>query len=346
MLNNFLKYNLQLSYKGKLHMKKEKKKLKWWQKTLVITGFSIGGLIAFVLSVILTLNVAKFGIYAEYYSIRSLVCTNHGLNNNFVSQGTAVTDDGKYLITSGYMSDKTNSRIYITDIKTNKTHYVKLKNTSGKDSKAHFGGVAITGDTIYLSNSSKVYTLSLSEALTADTLQISQYLEVNSRSSFIFTNDDYLYVGEYYDGAEYATKNSYTYNGRTYHAIVEKYDFDDTSKPEAVYAIRNRVQGFAVDEKGGILLSTSSGINSSGYYYYKTSNIVDTEETYKETNAPLYVLETANKTIYGPAMSEDLDYYNGKFYTNFESSSNKYIFGKFFFNSNKIVALNFDKIVK
>lgn len=327
-------------------MKKEKKKLKWWQKTLVITGFSIGGLIAFVLSVILTLNVAKFGIYAEYYSIRSLVCTNHGLNNNFVSQGTAVTDDGKYLITSGYMSDKTNSRIYITDIKTNKTHYVKLKNTSGKDSKAHFGGVAVTGDTIYLANSSKVYTLSLTDALANDTLQVSNYLEVQNRASFIFTNDDYLYVGEFHDGGQYVTDNTYTYNNKEYHAIVEKYDFDDITKPEAIYAVRNNVQGFAVDDEGGILLSTSCGLTSSGFFYYKETNIVNAQDTCGKYDTPIYVLETANKAIYGPAMSEDLDFHNGKFYTNYESSSNKYIFGKFFINSEKIVALNFDKIVK
>ena len=59
-----------------------------------------------------------------------------------------------------------------------------------------------------------------------------------------------------------------------------------------------------------------------------------------------YVLEKEDKKLVGPAMSEDLDYYNGKFYTNFESASNKYVYGKFFLESNKIVALDFSKIVK
>ena len=50
--------------------------------------------------------------------------------------------------------------------------------------------------------------------------------------------------------------------------------------------------------------------------------------------------------ITAPAMSEDLDYANGKFYTNFESACNKYIFGKFFINSDKIVALDIEKLTR
>jgi hypothetical protein len=42
-------------------------------------------------------------------------------------------------------------------------------------------------------------------------------------------------------------------------------------------------------------------------------------------------------------MAEDLDYYNGKYYTNFESASDKYIYGKFFNYANKIVSLNIEE---
>ena len=41
-------------------------------------------------------------------------------------------------------------------------------------------------------------------------------------------------------------------------------------------------------------------------------------------------------------MSEDLDYYDGKVITLFESACDKYIFGKFFF-ANKIVSLDINK---
>ena len=68
--------------------KVEKKKMPWWKKTLVILGSTIGGLIAFLLVFILVLNVGKFGIYHSYYSIRELVCTNYGINENYCSKIT------------------------------------------------------------------------------------------------------------------------------------------------------------------------------------------------------------------------------------------------------------------
>ena len=45
--------------------------------------------------------------------------------------------------------------------------------------------------------------------------------------------------------------------------------------------------------------------------------------------------------VKGPAMGEDLDYYNGKIVTLTESASDKYIFGKLF-GATKIVLLDFD----
>ena len=156
-------------------------------------------------------------------------------------------------------------------------------------------------------------------------------------------DDTYIYVGEFYDGKQYVTENSVTYNNKTYNAIVEQYTLGSYTAPYAVYGIRDKVQGFAVSDKGDMLLSTSFGLASSNFYYYKNTSVINTGETY--LSAPLYVLENEDLKLSGPAMSEDLDFLNGKFYTNFESACNKYIFGKFFFNSDKIVALDFSGLI-
>ena len=58
--------------------------------------------------------------------------------------------------------------------------------------------------------------------------------------------------------------------------------------------------------------------------------------------APLYHLTEATKVMKGPAMREDMDWYNGRVITLSESASNKYIYGKFFF-ADKIVGLDFTK---
>ena len=325
-------------------MKDNKKKLSWWQKLLSIIFACILGIVSTCCLIILIFNLAKFAIYGDYFSIREVVCTNHGLNNNYVSQGTAITDDGKYIITSGYMSDKTSSRIYITEVETDKTHFVKLKLSENKDAKYHFGGVAVANDTIYLANGNAVFTLSLKESLNNDTMIITKIMDVNNAASFIFTSNNYLYVGEFYDeGYSDTINHTISYNNKNYHAIVEQYPLSNLNELTSVYAIRNKVQGFALNENGDILLSTSYGLDSSNFYYYKSQNIIDTKQTYLD--APLYVLEEENLKLVGPAMSEDLDYLNGKFYTNFESSSNKYVFGKLFNYSDKIVSLDFSKIV-
>lgn len=324
-------------------METSKKKLSWWKKTLIIFGSTIMGIISLALITVLSFNLIKFGIYSDYYSIRENVCINPGLNDNFVSQGTAITNDGKIVITCGYMSDKTNSRIYIIDTETNATHKVDLVNEDGSASKGHFGGVAESNKMLYLATSGYVWSIDLYQASKSETIEVKKLFEVNNRASYIFTDDTYLYVGEYYDKGKYETGHTYEYNDVTYNAIVSKYELANPGAPLAVYAVRNNVQGFAMDENGNILLSTSFGLTSSQFYYYKNSSIVDTGDTLD--GAPLYVLETADLQVSGPAMSEDLDYLNGKFYTNFESACNKYVFGKFFVNSDQIVALDFNKLL-
>lgn len=322
-------------------MAKEKKRRPWWLKILLGFTFSIGGIIALAIVAILTLNVAKYVIYMEYYALREIVCTNHGMSDNYVSQGTAITEDGKYVITSGYMSDKTNSRIYITEIETDETHYVSLHKENGNAATYHFGGVATEDNLIYLASNDAIWTVKLDEALENDSLNITKLFEVNNQASFVFTDDDYIYVGEFNDDKQYKTNNSYTYNGVTYKAIVEMYDRKNPTSPLKVLAIPNKIQGFAITPYGHILTSSSFGLTSSQFAYFMQDDIKETSDTMY--GAQVFVLETPFHVVSGPAMSEDLDFYDGKFYTNFESSCNKYIFGKFFLDSNKIVALDFEK---
>jgi hypothetical protein len=111
------------------------------------------------------LNLAKFPIYSEYYSIEETICTNPGLNDGFVCQGICVSEENGVILVSGYMADKSNSRIYVTDFESN-SYYVELTR-EGKKYTGHAGGIALTGDTVYISNGSKLYVFSLSDVLSA-----------------------------------------------------------------------------------------------------------------------------------------------------------------------------------
>ena len=284
------------------------------------------------------LNIAKFGIYNEYYSLREVVCKNPGLNDGFVCQGIAVSESDEKILVSGYMKDDSPSRIYVTDLDSN-SYYVSLTR-NGEPFKGHAGGVAITNETVYLANGNKIYTFALDLVLNssnAGVVEIGSGTKVNNEASFVYTDETYLYVGEFHDGGKYVTEHPYETNDGLYHAIVSRYDINDLSKPNKIYSIRDKVQGICFTPDGRVVLSTSYGLSNTVYYVYNESDAFDSGLTLDD--APVYYLNNCQRVVEGPAMGEDLDYYNGKIITLTESASNKYIFGKFFF-ANKIVALS------
>ena len=81
--------------------------------------FVIIGILALILVTIIGLNIAKHFIYSDYYSIKTDICKNPGLNDGFVCQGIAVSEENNVILVCGYMKDKTNSRIYVTDLYSN-----------------------------------------------------------------------------------------------------------------------------------------------------------------------------------------------------------------------------------
>lgn len=291
-----------------------------------------------VLFVFAFFNVAKFAIYSEYYQIETNVCENPGLNDNFVCQGIAVSEENDCILVSGYMSDKTNSRIYVTDFSSN-SYYVKLTK-NGKPYKGHVGGIATTKEKVFLCGSGCFYILSLDEILNSkkgDEIELVDYFEIEGSASFIFSNEECIIVGEFHDGGQYVTEHPYETGDGTYYAIMRQYNINDLTL-ERVYSIRNKVQGACLTPEGKIVLSTSYGLASSEYFVYDVDDAKKSDKFFE--GAPVYYLEKYEKKVTGPAMGEDVDCYDGGIITMTESASNKYIFGKFFF-ANKIVKLKF-----
>lgn len=301
----------------------------------------ISSIILLFLLVIAGVNCLKFVIYSEYYDIKENVCTNPGINDNFVQQGISVIEEKKLILVSGYMSDDTASRIYITDMDSN-SYYVTLEYNS-EEFKGHVGGICNTNGVVYIANGSTVYKLNLDTLLNAQeksSVSIEKSAVLNHKASYIFTDDNYIYVGEYRDAAN-GYKTNHTFNNNK-SAICGVYDINqfETYTEEKLVAVKyfvteDYVQGFCIDNNGNVVLGTSHGLNDSIYYVYENPSS-PSEEIY---GSSVFYLENLKKELHGPAMGECLDFSNGKIFTLTESASNKYIFGKFFF-ANKIVALN------
>ena len=295
-------------------------------------------------------NAFKFFIYGDYYSIKENVCINPGLGDGFVCQGICVLEkedpyNDKFedlIIVSGYMANGSASRLYVTTL-TNDSYFVSLKDANGAEHDGHVGGVAVHGNTLFVVDDDAIHVLPLQYLLDAqngDSLTFIEKIPVNNQASFVYAEDDYLWVGEFHNGNQYITNHPYdTPNGKN-HAIVCRYSYSDLTKPNKIYSIIDKAQGFCYTPDKKIVFSTSYGLADSVYYVFDDNDSYDSGLTLD--GAPVYFLGNSIKTISGPAMSEGLDYYNGKILTLTESASNKYIFGKFFF-ANKIVSLDFNK---
>ena len=314
------------------------------KRILKILARVLLGVIAAALALVVLvwggLNVAKFAIYPDYYSAKTNVCINPGLSDGFVCQGLAASEKyGKFFV-SGYMKDDSASRLYVTDAENN-SYYVSLLKENGDAFTGHAGGVATTGDKIFIASGKRIYTIPMESVINArngDEIRLDTGVKVNNDASFVFSNEEYLYVGEFHDGGKYVTEHPYETADGTYYAIISRYKLDNLEAPDKIYSIRNKVQGACFTPDGKVILSTSYGLSDSVYYVYNEADATDSGLTLD--GAPLYFLDNCIKQIKAPAMSEDLDFYDGRVITHFESASDKYIFGKFFF-ANKIVGLEY-----
>lgn len=303
--------------------------------------------ILFFLLVVGGLNLAKFAIYMEYYSIETNVCKNPGLSDGFVCQGICVS--GEKILVSGYMKDDSPSRIYITD-RENNSYFVSLFYGSQKAFTGHAGGIAISGDFAYIAGGEKLYVLPLSELFSAgpgEAVHFSKIVPVGLEASCVSADKDYIYVGEFHDGNSHIANHPYETPVGAQHAIVARFPVSEIESyhktnnpsvsPDKVYSVRNNVQGVCFAPNGFVVLSTSYDIADTIYYVYSEADAIPSDYTWN--GAPVYYLCDTVRSVNGPAMGEDLDYYEGKILTLTESASDKYIFGKFFF-ADQIVALD------
>ena len=300
---------------------------------------SLCSILALIMIAWAGLNIAKLMIYQDYYQNKTDIAAIPGLDDDFVCQGICVAEEQGKLLVCGYMTDDTNSRIYVTD-ENNDSYYVSLTR-NGQSYKGHAGGIALSGDTLLISNGSKLYTFPLSSVLSAsdgDSVDIGGGTSVNNSASFVFADEEYVYVGEFHDGDQYVKDHPYTTPEGTNHAIVTCYSADNLVSPVRVYSVPDKVQGMCLTDDGKIVFSTSYGLADTVYLIYSINDAYDSGETLDGT--PVYYFSPCEREIHGPAMGEDMDFSEGKIITLSENATKKYLFGKFFFGG-QIVALDF-----
>ena len=305
------------------------------------------------------LHVAKFIIYPDYYAQGDAVSKIPALGKGFVPQGLDYDAETDTYIHSGYNGEK--AELYLVTGKEVKA--IVLLTPEGEQAKGHAGGVTRVGDYLYISDNEKegdgklgylrVYRFSdIWNAKDGDSVKAIGRFEVDTSASFCFSDDQYIYVGEFFRPENYETRKDHHFTtpaGDENKAILSAFplcedgSIAEGTKPAFSGSITSQVQGFAVTKDGKVMLSRSWGLTPSYLEFH--DGWKDTNKTINTmgVDVPLYYLDSTTRTenIKMPCFSEGLALVDGKVAVSFESACNKYIVGKFFF-ANKVIAFPID----
>lgn len=305
------------------------------------------GILLIVAIIALTLNICGAIFYSEFYSTAKTTKPMPGLADGFIPQGVDYVEDG--FIISGYMNGEGASRLYYMENDTTIPTITELKKENGEDFTGHCGGVAHFDDYLYIGGSGGLYVFSLSNVLDGDgeATQIGKF-EAGMTASWVYVYDSYLYIGKFVDGGQYEAsdwQSNTTPAGDENPSVMVRFKLDvdyvgeDTfgisPAPECAFSMTHTVQGAAVNEDG-IILSTSSGINTSHFYFYSfnemssygTLEYGDDDYEGRKT-IPLLYLDSESLTydLKAIPMAEEIEIVDGRVYVANESASTKYLFG-------------------
>lgn len=298
-----------------------------------------------IISSILGLILIFLGVYylwpwnKKFFENASVEFEIPGLDTKFTPQGLTTIDGTDKFLVGGYMSDGSPSRFYV--INEGKAEKYFTLTQDDQDYNGHAGGIVSYGSTIWVVGDKNCFRFFLSAVNSCENeakVEIIDSFKVNNGADFVFTNDGYLYIGEFYRAGKYETSSTHflqTRSGETNPALVFGYKINegkslglDEKTPSRALSIRGLVQGMAVSN-GKILMSCSYGLADSALYVYKD---VFSEAPHNPNFAlgnhtiKLWYLddESLTNTINVPSMSEEIAIKNNRVYILFESAGKKY----------------------
>lgn len=316
------------------------------KKALIITGIVLGSIVGLFLLLYAVLAIIRVVMYDESMDLRQYVCTIPEIGSGYAPQGIGYSEEQDLYIMTGYDGDD-NTVMYL--VKNDAPTRVYLADENGVVLKGHAGGVTCTKDYVYIANGHKLDVYSLDALMNANGGRVNalSHFPVDNTAAFCFSDNENIYVGEFYRSGNYETDGAHHYvtpNGAANKAIVSCYPLGEDGAissiyPEYAISITELVQGFAVKD-GTYILSRSYGLKNSQLEYYSAPKDGGATVTIAfkldpdrgEKQIPLYYLDGSNliKSLTLPAFSEDLTVKGDRVIVTNESACNKYIVGKFF----------------
>ena len=292
----------------------------------------------------LFLNIKLF----EFYSSSRSVGDVPGLADGGVQQGLDYVKEEEALLASCYMADKSASRIYVT--KGGKTVFTELAYADDKDYTGHVGGICHNGKYLYVGCKGGLKVYNLADILAGGRAKMVGEVSLINTASWCTVYDGHIYAGTYSSitDAQYPAPDEYLIDNPKVAnekncSIASVYKLSDAEDavfgidakaPVNVLSTIGTVQGGVFTDDGNLVLSTSSGVTLSGFYFYDMAKAKTNTSTYTHedgTTYPLTYLGTDSLTykLEGPPMAEELAIIDGYLYVMNESACSKYIFGNF-----------------
>ncbi|MCR5202468.1 MAG: fibronectin type III domain-containing protein [Lachnospiraceae bacterium] len=248
-------------------------------------------------------KIKKLAVYNKSLVIPGLTCTNvlGFKSTSMCPQGMCVA--GSYLLIAAYdQAKEEKSVIYVMDISTR-----KLKTVIVLQNKTHCGGLCYDGEEVWITNGTKVSSLSFSQIKAAakagstyKKLSYTSTLSVGMTASFVAYYKQILWVGSYN-----ASKSTSIYS---FHIGLDE-DKKNMLSKQHVGTLPSRVQGIKFASGGRLIASRA-------YAYTHELAIYKPKITSKKIT-----LGSRIKTVTMPFLSQDIDIKGNYLYVNFESAA-------------------------
>ncbi len=301
--------------------------------------------------VILETEIFSFKEYTDYFMSFKESFRTPGLFEGIIPQGICYNFEMDSLIISGYYEDaEFPSMLMVIEAKTGSfVKAVSLQNVDGTMYYGHAGGIASSGDYIFVTSDScarTILTADLKKAKNNDIIKFESDFKLNTKGSFANVYSEILWIGDFIESSdsERAKASNVTTldSGETFYAYCEGYKLKDglpdKSKinsthdgyiPDLMLAIPEQTQGMTQTLSGGFIFSTSYGRKNNSVI--KVFNDVTATDrvgvvTIDGNSVDLFACDELElKTSYvAPPMSQGIESVNGSIYLLFESGAAKY----------------------
>lgn len=271
-----------------------------------------------------------------------------GLDEDFVPQGICFVEALNSFAVSGYSSaggegDEALSRIYLINNDTKAVKKLLLSKPDGTGFDYHAGGIASSGNDVWVASGGSEKKGGYAYHITADVLaqaadgarvRFDGRFQTEAKASYMYCDGEMLWIGEFYNKDNPVNPDhAYGRNSAICCGYMLPVNVDYTAEtklvPDVVLSIPDQVQGMSVTDNGEVVFSTSYGRRNNSvmhiYSDYKSWK-TDTAEVFGTKDIPLYTADSDSliTKITMPTLMEAFDYYDGRLYLIFESGAKTY----------------------